>query len=40
MSKFMLIHVFEKEEVSGILSNEYFMNYLIAQVKQISEMKP
>lgn len=40
MSKFMLIDVFEKEELSGILSNEYFMNYLIAQVMQITEMKP
>lgn len=40
MSKFMLIDVFEKEELSGILSNEYFMNYLIVQVMQITEMKP
>lgn len=36
----MLIDVFEKEELSGILSNEYFMNYLIVQVMQITEMKP
>lgn len=36
----MLKDVFEKEELSGILSNEYFMNYLIAQVMQITEMKP
>lgn len=29
MLKFMLIDVFEKEELSGILLNEYFMNYFI-----------
>lgn len=29
MLKFMLIYEFEKEEVSGILLNEYFMNYFI-----------